>query len=496
MALTRRLLSLGRRSLAHRSRVAELLRFSDDRVGDGVIERRSGCRVGRRAAHGAGLAFDELRPELSGTAGEPTPEEVGDRRARGVVIADRGETVGLGELEDAGERLRVAGRGEPQCDDLARRFARPEVRGEVARRSQLLFESRERLGNPCPQGVELGDGSRAPHDLGAVMVDRPVELGELLLAGCGQRPDSQVSGQVADRRAQTHGIPLAVRLERGPRIARRPLLSEAGREGGVRPTGRLHRRPQRFGGVGPREKLPSFLDFRLSTLERGQRRSRRRTAILALPEPARLGVRRLSPQVSDGRGIPLPAQRLGAIVGALQPALRSLDPCGDAGNRLLRRTTAGLADRGGIGDGAQELMLGENSLSLREQHLDEGAGRGERLLGVLAPIVERRLVALVRSRAEESAQQLLPIVAAREEELGEPVLREQDHLQELLLVQAEQLVDLVTHVDRPRGAPDPLAADPLEQLGAVRLFRSADAPALRTLVLRRAHETQASARGA
>src|SRR5690606_30376265 len=78
---------------------------------------------------------------------------------------------------------------------------------------------------------------------------------------------------------------------------------------------------------------------------------------------------------------------------------------------------------------------------------------------------------------EQPPQQRLAFLAVGEQEIGEPVLGEQDHLQELLLAELQDLLERVGDVDDTRGAADPHPVDELlEQSG--RCLRRHSAAAL------------------
>ena len=116
-------------------------------------------------------------------------------------------------------------------------------------------------------------------------------------------------------------------------------------------------------------------------------------------------------------------------------------------------------------------------------------------LGLAAAFVEPLLVVLVDLGAEQRSEHPLPVGVSGQQELRETVLGEQDHLQELLVGKADDLVDRVAHVARTRRITyPPLAAirvrlQPLQQrvggddchagaaaLGAFVVRRPRDAP--------------------
>jgi hypothetical protein len=107
--------------------------------------------------------------------------------------------------------------------------------------------------------------------------------------------------------------------------------------------------------------------------------------------------------------------------------------------------------------------------SARDRQGCAPAPRGvEAPLRFAAPCVEVVLVLLESARAEERAQERLPLLSRREEEPGELVLREQDHLLELLSSEPEHLAEGEADIARLSGAPDPHAVDELLELGAGR----------------------------
>ena len=172
-------------------------------------------------------------------------------------------------------------------------------------------------------------------------------------------------------------------------------------------------------------------------------------------------------------------------------------PCG-----VLARTRE-LAGVGGVqsrlGDPLQTLVdgraaglsgvLGEvfghgEGFGALELHQEHAVLEREPLRGLAPASLERDLVPFEAVRVEERAQQRLPLVVLREQEPREPALREQDHLQELLLVQAEDRAELVADVDRTRRAAHPSAIDPLLQPRFGGALRRAVPVALASLVRR------------
>ena len=95
---------------------------------------------------------------------------------------------------------------------------------------------------------------------------------------------------------------------------------------------------------------------------------------------------------------------------------------------------------------------GHKALGLVDTGLDGREPSAERLLRLPTTLIEPRLHIFETLRAEQPAQQRLPVAAPREQELREPVLREQDHLQELLPAELEDLVELACDIDRACGA--------------------------------------------
>ena len=111
-------------------------------------------------------------------------------------------------------------------------------------------------------------------------------------------------------------------------------------------------------------------------------------------------------------------------------------------------------------------LLLDHPLGEVEERLGLRRGAGEGLLRLAAALLEVVAVLLEPSGAEEGAQQRLPLVAGRQEEPRELVLREQDHLLELLRPEPEHLAEGDADIARLRGAPDPHPVDLLLEHGA------------------------------
>src|SRR5690606_28838212 len=100
----------------------------------------------------------------------------------------------------------------------------------------------------------------------------------------------------------------------------------------------------------------------------------------------------------------------------------------------------------------------------------------QRVLGRSTPLIEPRLHVLEPLGAEQAAQQRLPLLAVSEQEAGEPVLRQQDHLQELLPAELEDLVQLVSRLAFLGGECDPaVIAERVEAYAGRLLGQSASA---------------------
>jgi hypothetical protein len=109
-------------------------------------------------------------------------------------------------------------------------------------------------------------------------------------------------------------------------------------------------------------------------------------------------------------------------------------------------------------------------------------------LGAFAALVERLLVLLEAACAEKGAQQPLPVVVLREQELREASLREQDDLLELLAIHTDDVADARVDLFLLRRDADPLARVAAEQFDARTLEGRALAPLFRPLVGRSAHD--------
>ena len=299
-------------------------------IGDRVVERLSGCGVGRRAAHRARLTFDEARRELRGVAGEAAAEEVGDRRAGGVVIDDRRRGASTSaRSEGVGQRLRFARRREPECDERRAPLREPPgwprdrarepaaLRVAPAPRDAAPWRRRARRRAP---GLRVG--------LGALARDRTCRDRRARARGpprSAQTARSPVRSAIAARRAAASHSPSGSSSAHA--IARSLLVGDA--------RGESASSARRAASTGARSASAAV----------ARARSRRRSAIVgsrasSSASAARDAARRSWPsrsrrasasaasasQVRGGGGIPLPGKRLRAIVGTLEPELRSLDP--------------------------------------------------------------------------------------------------------------------------------------------------------------------------
>ena len=315
--------------------------------------------------------------------------------------------------------------------------------------------------------------------------DRRLDTRELALGRDRRRGQSEVAGEFFDSDAEGRGIrPLTGRRPRG----QRRLLDRGGRGCGRDGTrGGLDRRAERLGGVGAVESVAVGRDRRRLGFERLERDARARAVLLLLAQRLGREVRGLRGGVGLVGGIAIAHECFGPVRRPLDGALPRLEAVCDRTDR------AGRIDVGRL---ARKVVRVDQPLGLAEQEHDTVAGGGERPLGVFAALLECGLVVLVGARAEELAQQSLAIVVLREQEFGEPALREQDHLQELLLVQPEDLIELARHVDGPGSAADPRPVDELVELGAVGLGGQTGTAVLRALVLGRAGHAPARADGA
>ena len=76
----------------------------------------------------------------------------------------------------------------------------------------------------------------------------------------------------------------------------------------------------------------------------------------------------------------------------------------------------------------------------------------------LTPQDQRRFKSLEPGRTKQGAQHRAAVVGFGKEKLLEPVLREQDHLEELVDLERQNTVEFVAHVDRSGRHTDPLIA--------------------------------------
>ena len=223
-------------------------------------------------------------------------------------------------------------------------------------------------------------------------------------------------------------------------------------------------------------------------LQRGEGRARPLPALLLLALGEQFGVLLL------GGGVRRVAVASSAVAVSTMCRARSA-PCCTRPSRVARsslpppaRRLATCRPRGARRPRRQRLRLLEVG--------DEGLVlEGIASLGVLAALLERALVLLEAPRAEQGAQQRLALVVLCEQEAREPVLSEQDHLQELLLVQPQDLVE--QHADVPRAGRAALHAPSTHSnmRASVRLGRRAAAAALEPVELGRALDAPSAAAG-
>src|SRR5690606_37037048 len=92
---------------------------------------------------------------------------------------------------------------------------------------------------------------------------------------------------------------------------------------------------------------------------------------------------------------------------------------------------------------------------------------------VSAPRLERALVVLEAARPEQGEQQRLPRLLLRLQELREAVLREEDHLQELIARQSDDLAKQFAYLFASSGEPHPVSVSPTGKLRGSLLPRHA-----------------------
>ena len=174
-----------------------------------------------------------------------------------------------------------------------------------------------------------------------------------------------------------------------------------------------------------------------------------------------------------GTALVLDAGRLPRGIRSLGLDRRRLKPrplCGDApGHPRDRRTRLA----GSLALARALLLRAVARQQLRElprEPLHLAARAAEFGLEPLEAQLQRVVVLGEAARAEQRAQQRLPLLASREQELLEAVLREQDDLQELLLRELHDLGDLRADGAQLRLEPDPELAVAHRELG-LRLLR-------------------------
>ncbi|KXZ58648.1 hypothetical protein Mlaev_02474 [Microbacterium laevaniformans] len=139
-----------------------------------------------------------------------------------------------------------------------------------------------------------------------------------------------------------------------------------------------------------------------------------------------------------------------------------------------------------------EIVSSGQPLTLLEERARTRVDSSQSRLRLSAPAIELITVLLESTRTEERAQQALALLTGGEQKPRELVLRQKDHLLELLRVQTEDLAESLADRARFRRAPDPSSLDQLLQLRPRRLRRQS-APALGgAVVFRRPRHAPAS----
>ncbi|CAI9388341.1 hypothetical protein MICABA_03029 [Microbacterium sp. T2.11-28] len=460
-------------ALGLRLPVAERFGRGEILVGHRVRRRVGGARVGRRSADGARFAVDESRRQLARVTGEPALQEGRHRRGRcgrrrvGPDVR-RFRLVGLRR-----QRRDLARGGEPVGDGVP-------LGDEVGPAHGLGPGGHEGGVDPLPLGgderllrVELGQLRRAVRDGALQGGECALPLVQVRLGRRGGRPQRQVAGEPVDHRREVvvvtaaRGAPCPPGLVGGLRRVR-PL-----RLGAVRG---LHGGAERLGGARPRQARPLLVDAGRLGLPRGQLLPRRGELREPLRLRGRLGQGRLG--LGEGRLGPGAIVHSGveAVLGALERGRRLGAAAGEVDSALLVAAEGVLVDE----------LLGD---------LEQGAGvlarRIHGLLRVPPAHLELVAVALEAPRAEQRPQERLTFAGGGEQEAREPVLREEDHLLELLGVEPQDLVEQQADLSRLGRLPDPDVADELFQLRPWGLGRHPPAALGGAVVLGRAGDAQA-----
>ena len=171
----------------------------------------------------------------------------------------------------------------------------------------------------------------------------------------------------------------------------------------------------------------------------------------------RIGAREL------GRGL------FDAVVGAIHGDEKRFAPCrkvagcgtGRASRRIGARTGAGT---GALAVGIKTRLVAlfcDHALRELEQRARLRGGPVEHLLRIAPALLEVVAVLLEPAGAEQRAKKRLALIAGREQKARELVLREQDHLLELLRAEPKHLAERDADIARLRGATHPHPIDPL-----------------------------------
>ena len=457
-----------------------------------------------RAADGTGLAVDERSGELPRVPRKAALQQLGDGAGRGGGGDARGVVFLFGGGAALGERGSLARRSVLHGELVAADAQVALSGGAGARLSDRIVEVTGLGGNERELRVELrkrhvgighgGRGGVAPGEQRHLRaLERPRILPPRELGGEFVDPSGDVDGCLAARRRP-------LRQRASCRVLGRTTLRVGALDG-------VDGRTQRLGGAGALEALTLDGALGRSCLELGEPRAHGRALtplLVALDERAVLGesvaVRPLGVR-EHGGGL------LDAVVGAAdrddqrRAARRQIArtrvhaaaigtrvrPASNVGARVhvslgtrvrtasttITSTHLGAAQRTPnrrsrnlTPAGRIPRLLLDHPLGEVEERLGLRRGAGEGLLRLAAALLEVVAVLLEPAGAEEGAQQRLPLVAGRQEEPRELVLREQDHLLELLRPEPEHLAEGDADIARLRGAPDPHPVDLLLEHGA------------------------------
>ena len=179
----------------------------------------------------------------------------------------------------------------------------------------------------------------------------------------------------------------------------------------------------------------------------------------------RIGAREL------GRGL------LDAVVGAIHGDEKRFAPCRKVAGCGTGRASRLIGARTGAGTGTGAVgiktrlvaLLLDHALREFEQRARLRGGPVEHLLRIAPALLEVVAVLLEPAGAEQRAKKRLALIAGREQKARELVLREQDHLLELLRAEPEHVAERDADIARLRGATHPHPVDPLFEHRARRL---------------------------